>query len=1115
MINDQQDISGIIISLKFLKQLNTSSPLNRYCRSSSSIDLPGIKQVSSDFTRICQNLCQANSILIHHLRNIPYADDSIYTTNALLPITEDKTIRSNTPAYNAASLTLEILAQNLGFAYMRDQMPDLWDYIDPVEQLKHCLGYQKGIDDLLSDREKTEIESVLSLFENSESDKNVTVQNVEDIGKFNVGSEISGRYILLKLHAVELTLPRYYLNFSKSEASLIRLINDTVTLICHNLILNRIPRARFSCAKIFRSLLNYWPDNSSPNVSNKDIVIENIMNTFTESMLNHMESSLLRVKAGFIEGLIYILSGLEIHFSIMLPYTIIFALPCLGLMTDSNEDVRKGASHCFISIIKYISLNVLNSSTSTSTNTAFKSNVNLLAAFDRGKMFLTHLLSGQLDQINDQNLSELIDLKPGIELRHYQLHGVNWLAFLKRYKLHGILCDDMGLGKTLQAICGLVLKDRAHQSTTDTHVYCKTGIDIYNHEKENIESPKISLVLCPQTLVYYWIEEVEKFIPGHMLKPFAFVDLNDETALKTVKAIITNSDKFISFNHVLCVCSYELIRKNGYIFSKLFDDVGFSGGFTHLVLDEGHVIKNSKTKLAKIVKNIPARHRLILSGTPVQNNVLELWSLFDFLMPGYLGTEKEFNNTFGKPILQSRDAKNSSKEQEAGITALESLHKLILPFILRRTKEQVLSDLPPKIIQDYYCPMTWLQLELIDDFINLRAIKTPSEHNSSSSLDKTNITKPIHAFEALNYMRKICNHPGFVLLKLDTNIPEENGKLLWLLRKYHTINESISFDGADDTAIEGGTEGSFKGHFDLNRSLQMIMNDPGVSGKLMALVQLLKECQIIYSSDTNLNEEVSKKNAAEGYDGSWHKVLIFFQFIDTLKLVSRCLQKYSVPYSTLDGTVSLEDRHKIVKDFNRDPFTFEENDAKCIKVLLLTTKIGGLGLNLTAADVVIFYEHDWNPMKDLQAMDRAHRIGQTKVVNVYRLITKDTFEEKILGLQKFKMAVANSIVNKENSDYRMIRKSSTDILDFFATKFGNPSSNSPSPANSNISQKASFGESSHVISEQMNFGEGSAIDRKKKKVGLHLFLKELESLWGDECQYDNEFDIDSFVAKLK
>ena len=185
-------------------------------------------------------------------------------------------------------------------------------------------------------------------------------------------------------------------------------------------------------------------------------------------------------------------------------------------------------------------------------------------------------------------------------------------------------------------------------------------------------------------------------------------------------------------------------------------------------MDEGHIIKNGKTKGSKAIKQMKANHRLILSGTPIQNNVLELWSLFDFLMPGFLGTEKQFMVRYSRPILASRDAKSSAKEQEAGVLAMEALHRQVLPFLLRRVKEDVLTDLPPKITQDLLCELSPLQERLYEDFS-----KTHLNSEIKDCIEKfgnaDNLNKKTHIFQALRYLQNVCNHPKLVL---NSNHPE-------------------------------------------------------------------------------------------------------------------------------------------------------------------------------------------------------------------------------------------------------------------------------------------------------------------------------------------------------
>ncbi|CAG8524478.1 17028_t:CDS:10, partial [Acaulospora colombiana] len=301
----------------------------------------------------------------------------------------------------------------------------------------------------------------------------------------------------------------------------------------------------------------------------------------------------------------------------------------------------------------------------------------LLKHRDDERRFLSQLLdSSKLDPFE-------IPITIKAELRKYQQEGVNWLAFLNKYQLH-----DMGLGKTLQSICILA---------SDNHIRATK----YAVTKSLDCAHCPSLVVCPPTLTGHWYHEILNYTDS--LKPILYSgNPKDRDRLRP---------KLSSYDVV--IMSYDIVRND-------IDDLA-GIHWNYCILDEGHVIKNGKTKITKAVKSVKANHRLILSGTPIQNNVLELWSLFDFLMPGFLGTEKQFNERFGKPILASRDSKSSSKEQEAGALALEALHKQVLPFLLRRLKEDVLNDLPPKIIQDYYCELSDLQKQLYEQFAKSQA----------------------------------------------------------------------------------------------------------------------------------------------------------------------------------------------------------------------------------------------------------------------------------------------------------------------------------------------------------------------------------------------------------
>ncbi|KXN85489.1 putative helicase mot1 [Leucoagaricus sp. SymC.cos] len=642
-------------------------------------------------------------------------------------------------------------------------------------------------------------------------------------------------------------------------------------------------------------------------------------------------------RQGATELIYHIVQRLDIK---ALSYVIFLVVPVLGRMSDPDDDIRSTSTNTFAALVKMVPLEA-----GLPDPPSFPDD--LLRKRDTEREFLSQLLDGSKVAKYD------IPIPVKADLRKYQQDGVNWLAFLAKYQLHGILCDDMGLGKTLQSIC--ILASKHHER-----------MQRYQETKSPDAVHLPSLIICPPTLTGHWYYEILKYVDN--LKPVLYTGNSRERT------------KLISRLHQydVVITSYEVVRNDIANLEHL--------SWLYCILDEGHVIKNAKTKLTKAVKCIRAQHRLVLSGTPIQNNVLELWSLFDFLMPGFLGTESSFNERFGKPILANRDGK--AKNSEAAALALEALHKQVLPFLLRRLKEDVLNDLPPKIIQDYYCELSELQKHLYDDF---------STSKARMSAEDMIRTKPVavgkeetgqqHIFQSLQYLRKLCNHPALVLKN-------------------------------DQAAIAAAFE---------KAGLQSTtLSDIQQAPKLLALKQLLTDCGIGTAgglrADPTGNEAMDSVADSSGAF-SQHRVLIFCQMKQMLDIIETDLFKahmQSVTYMRLDGSTEANKRHAIVQTFNSDP---------SIDCLLLTTHVGGLGLTLTGADTVIFVEHDWNPMKDLQAMDRAHRIGQKKVVNVYRLITKGTLEEKIMGLQRFKLNIANSVVTQQNSG---LASMDTDlVLDLF------------------------------------------------------------------------------------
>lgn len=735
---------------------------------------------------------------------------------------------------------------------------------------------------------------------------------------------------------------------------------------------------RFSAAKCFASMVK-----TSPSMGFQ-LLVKNVL-----PLLQNANAKSYR--EGAIEAIYHVVQEMG---ATILPYVVFLIVPVLGRMSDSIQDIRLLATTTFAQIIKLVPLEA-------GIPDPVDMSEDLLAERAQEREFL--------QQMMDPTTIKSFELPVSIKatLRKYQQEGVNWLHFLNEYHLHGILCDDMGLGKTLQTICIIA---------SDHHLRAKKFA-----ETGSIESKRLStLIVCPPSLTGHWEQEINEYSPFMKVLVYA----GPPSVRASLKKDVENRD---SLGIDVIVTSYDVLRND----SEFLTDFNFN----YCVLDEGHIIKNSTTRLTKVVKCIKAEHRLVLSGTPIQNNVLELWSLFDFLMPGFLGTEKQFQEKFAKPIAQSRTSKGK-REQERGALALESLHKQVLPFMLRRLKEDVLSDLPPKIIQDYYCQMSNLQKQLYKDFIKkqkgtiTKDIEQQQQQQDGVATSGEGNGKQ-HVFQVLQYMRKLCNHPSLVLT---AKHPQYN-EVTEHLKKY-------------------------------NKTLNDIENAP----KLMALKTLLKECGIgLAGDDFNVIAQ--------------HRVLIFFQMKDMMDIVENELLKKHMPkvtYLRMDGATDPRFRQELVKKFNGDP---------SIDLMLLTTKVGGLGLNLTSADTVIFVEHDWNPMNDLQAMDRTHRLGQKKVVNVYRLITKDTLEEKIMGLQKFKMDIANTIVNQQNSG--LASMDTHQLLDLF------DSNEDEDAVKTTTAQHGVEDEISGVVG-----GAGSGA------------VRELPALW-DEREYEEEYNMEEFIKSLK
>ncbi|KAA8528192.1 hypothetical protein F0562_035557 [Nyssa sinensis] len=713
-------------------------------------------------------------------------------------------------------------------------------------------------------------------------------------------------------------------------------------------------------------------------------VIENVI-----PMLGDMSSVHARQGAGMLVSLL--VQGLGVK---LVPYAPLLVVPLLRCMSDCDHSVRQSVTHSFAALVPLLPL-----------ARGLSPPDELSERLSRNKedaQFLEQLVDNS--HIDDYKLS----IKLEVTLRRYQQEGINWLAFLKRFNLHGILCDDMGLGKTLQA-SAIVASDIAE------HRDANNGVD-----------PPASLIICPSTLVGHWVYEIEKFIDPSVMTTFQYIGSAQERI-----SLRGQLDK-----HNVILTSYDVVRKDIDYLGQLF--------WNYCILDEGHVIKNSKSKITGAVKQLKAQHRLILSGTPIQNNVLDLWSLFDFLMPGFLGTERQFQATYGKPLLAARDSKCSARDAEAGALAMEALHKQVMPFLLRRTKDEVLSDLPEKIIQDRYCDLSPVQLKLYEQFSGSHAKQEISSMVKLNELDtegsNASPKASSHVFQALQYLLKLCSHP---LLVIGEKIPDSL-----------TCPLSEFFPSSSDIFSE----------------LHKLHHSP----KLVALQEILEECGI------GVDASCSEGSVSVGQ----HRVLIFAQHKALLDIIERDLfhvHMKNVTYLRLDGSVEPERRFEIVKTFNSDP---------TIDALLLTTRVGGLGLNLTSADTLVFMEHDWNPMRDHQAMDRAHRLGQRKVVNVHRLIMRGTLEEKVMSLQKFKVSVANAVINADNASMKTMN--TDQLLDLFTS--------AESRKGATVSKVS--GENFDGVPKVAGGGKG-----------LKAILGGLEELW-DQSQYTEEYNLSQFLTKL-
>lgn len=461
-------------------------------------------------------------------------------------------------------------------------------------------------------------------------------------------------------------------------------------------------------------------------------------------------------------------------------------------------------------------------------------------------------------------------------LRSYQKTGFSWLKTLEKYNFGGILADDMGLGKTLQVIALLL--------------------------DEKIKTKKTSIIVCPSSLYINWKKEMSKFSPQMKILVVSGSAEQREKLIKDVEkydAVIT---------------SYDLLKRDVEKYS--------SYTFKYIIADEAQYIKNNNTKNAKALKKLKSEVRFALTGTPIENSLSELWSIFDFIMPGYLFSYKKFKEEYENPIIKDND-----------IYVMEKLQKLVAPFILRRIKKEVLKELPDKTETVMYSEMDSEQEKLY------KAYLSSSKKEINNEIEEFGFEKSkFKILSIITRLRQICCHPSLFISDYD-----------------------------------------------------------GESAKLEQCIELI-----------------------EGAISAGHKILLFSGFTSMFDIITKRLEQREIEYSILTGQTKVDTRIEMVDEFNKD---------KNIKVFLISLKAGGTGLNLTGADIVIHYDPWWNLSAQNQATDRAYRIGQKNNVQVFKLITSNSIEEKIQKLQERKMDLSDQVI--KTGETFINKMSREDIMDLF------------------------------------------------------------------------------------
>ncbi|KAJ9154819.1 Chromatin structure-remodeling complex subunit snf21 [Pleurostoma richardsiae] len=489
-----------------------------------------------------------------------------------------------------------------------------------------------------------------------------------------------------------------------------------------------------------------------------------------------------------------------------------------------------------------------------------------------------------------EEVTEQANILVGGKLKEYQVKGLQWMISLYNNNLNGILADEMGLGKTIQTI----------------------SLITYLIEKKQQNGPY--LVIVPLSTLTNWNLEFEKWAPSvsrivYKGPPNARKQQQDRIRLGKFQVLLT---------------TYEYIIKDRPILSKI--------KWFHMIIDEGHRMKNSNSKLsATIEQYYSTRFRLILTGTPLQNNLAELWAMLNFTLPNIFKSAKTFDEWFNTPFANTGGQDKMELTEEEQILIIRRLHKVLRPFLLRRLKKDVEKDLPDKTEKVIKCKFSALQSRLYKQMVtHQKLVVSDGKGGKTGARGLSNM---------IMQLRKLCNHP-FVFDEVENQMNPTNtsNDLLWR-----------------------------------------------TAGKFELLDRILPK-----------------------YKATGHRVLVFFQMTAIMDIMEDFLRFRGIQYLRLDGTTKSDDRSDLLREFNRPDSPYF--------MFLLSTRAGGLGLNLQTADTVIIYDSDWNPHQDLQAQDRAHRIGQKNEVRILRLISSNSVEEKILERARFKLDMDGKVIQAGRFD---------------------------------------------------------------------------------------------------